>query len=240
MRSYATSSAVIETLETRRLLSASAAVVVGDVLRVHPTPAGTDHTVTITETADGNVNVDFTSKAKRPGGEDKHYTASFAKTLGFTRVHVIGGPKTDFITFVGVDNLTAFSMPVRVNALAGNDQITTGSGDDVIRGGLGSDSIHAGAGNDLLRGNQGNDDLFGEDGDDVIWGGMGDDMVNGGAGNDQLGGIVGHNSLIGGDGNDTFVVQSIEANPDNDYTEASDILMIVTKKTDDNAAGPAV
>ena len=73
-----------------------------------------------------------------------------------------------------------------VNALAGDDIVTTGSGDDRLNGGLGNDILDGGDGNDLIRGDSG------------------DDTNIGGAGDDTLVDFYGNNTYIGGTGNDTI------------------------------------
>lgn len=213
---------MVECLETRQLFAGAS--VVHDTLMVSGN-GGATNTMVITETAADSVDVDITSVTRR--NVTKHFTASFPKALFYTSVQVRGGALDDTITFVGADGQPgSFTLPVHVNAYAGNDTVTAGVGDDDISTGGGDDVIHAGAGNDTVRGRQGNDQLFGEDGNDTLWGGLGDDRVEGGDGNDTLGGILGANTLLGGDGTDLFVVRSIEANPDNDYTNGIDALRI--------------
>ena len=70
---------------------------------------------------------------------------------------------------------SAFSGPVTLNGLGGND---------TLRGGLGGDLLIGSDGNDLLVGNAGDDQLFGDAGDDTLSGGAGADTMSGGIGND--------------------------------------------------------
>lgn len=69
------------------------------------------------------------------------------------------------------------------------------SGPVTIRGLGGDDTLIGGPGNDLLDGGEGNDTLIGGPGDDTLLGGPGDDTLTGGPGN---------NTLDGGEGNDTL------------------------------------
>jgi Ca2+-binding RTX toxin-like protein len=74
-----------------------------------------------------------------------------------------------------------------VNALRGNDQVTTGAGADIIVGGGGDDSISSGPGNDSIRFSGGSD---------------GFDWVDGGSGYDVIeamakGTVIGLHSLTG-------------------------------------------
>lgn len=61
----------------------------------------------------------------------------------------------------------AWNGPVRIDGLAGNDQLTLlGSLPATLIGGPGNDVLRGGAGNDWLQGNTGKDQLFGGRGDD--------------------------------------------------------------------------
>ena len=219
----------VETLESRTLFASAA--VVGDTLVVRGNLPATNEIV-VADSADGSaVDVSVTSVSRR--GVTKTFTASFPKSLGFAGVHVRGGLRADVVT-LGSDAVP-FAMPARVNGLAGDDTITTGSGNDVIAGGLGDDLIRAGAGDDAVHAGRGDDQLFGGDGDDALWGGGGSDALFGGAGNDRLGGILGANALFGGDGQDHFVVRALDLNPEHDYTAEADLLTLVTNPKQDTA-----
>ncbi|ULA64688.1 MAG: hypothetical protein LZF86_170001 [Nitrospira sp.] len=66
-----------------------------------------------------------------------------------------------------------------INALGGDDRVSTGSGNDSVSGGSGNDSLSAGGGADTLFGGTGDDGLAGGVGDDWLWGGIGNDGLNG-------------------------------------------------------------
>ncbi|WP_321778676.1 calcium-binding protein [Sulfurimonas sp.] len=87
----------------------------------------------------------------------------------------------------GNDSLVFGNSDITLDALGGDDNITTGSGDDTIDGGSGNDVISSG------------------DGDDNILGGLDADTLIAGRGNDTLTGGKGNDNLQGGLGNDTYV-----------------------------------
>jgi Ca2+-binding RTX toxin-like protein len=220
----------IDALEPRRLLAGAS--VLHDALVVRG-GAFASNTIVVADSADGSA-VDVTIDSMNKRGVAKHFTASFPKSLGFTLVRVRGGALNDTISFGDASH--PFTLPVRVNAFAGDDTITGGDGDDKLSGGLGHDTIHGGKGNDVVRGGFDDDDLFGDDGDDTLWGGAGNDALDAGIGNDKLGGILGTNKLIGGDGADEFLAQSADQNPDNDFVQGTDILTIALPKKEQNNA----
>jgi Ca2+-binding RTX toxin-like protein len=190
---------------------------------------GAQNNMVVADSSDGqSVNVNITSVTKR--GVTKNFETSFPKSVGFTGITIRGGQQADVIT-VGSE-ADPLEMDVRVNGFAGDDTITGSAGNDLLIGGLGNDTIRGGNGNDTVRGGKGDDHLFGEVGDDIIWGALGNDEVDGGIGNDKLGGILGNNKMTGGEGQDEFLVRSLEANPENDFTDGADILTIRVKRED--------
>ncbi len=128
----------------------------------------------------------------------------------------------------------------------GNDEVRGMHGDDILRGGDGDDFIIGGKGNDVLEGGDGNDEVHGQHGDDILRGGDGDDFIIGGKGNDVLYGSAGDDDLRGGDGNDrldggtgrdtlfgeggrdTFVITSLQADPDiiMDFNVSEDVIWL--------------
>jgi Ca2+-binding RTX toxin-like protein len=95
-----------------------------------------------------------------------------------------------------------FSLPLRVDGGAGNDQVTTGSDDDRVDGGAGNDTIDTGAGADTLIGGDGDDQLIAGIGDDAIEAGAGVDTVDGDLGNDRIDGGVDGDQIDAGPGDD--------------------------------------
>jgi len=61
-----------------------------------------------------------------------------------------GATDTDDVLLFG-------NTPTNIDALGGNDTVTTGSGDDTISGGSGNDTLNTNDGADTLYGNAGND-----------------------------------------------------------------------------------
>ncbi|MCA9085087.1 MAG: hypothetical protein KDA81_13580, partial [Planctomycetaceae bacterium] len=103
------------------------------------------------------------------------------------------------------------SVPIEINAGAGNDNIISGSGPAIIDGGEGNDRIRTGNahdqvtdlwGNNSIQSGGGNDTIIVGEGNDYVNGGLGHDIISGGGGNDRLVGHSGHDILIGGEGAD--------------------------------------
>jgi Ca2+-binding RTX toxin-like protein len=111
----------------------------------------------------------------------------------------------------GNDNITInlgpadANIPVTVAGGAGNDSIQGGAGDDYLNGASGNDTIDGGGGNDSIFGGVGNDLLTGNDGNDTLDGGLGNDTLAGGMGDDLLIGGTGNDQLSGGWGNDSIM-----------------------------------
>lgn len=108
-----------------------------------------------------------------------------------------------------------------INALGGNDSVSTGAGNDSINGGEGNDNLNSGGGADTLFGGNGNDSLAAGDGDDWLWGGMGNDGLGGGDDKDQLFGEEGDDGLNGGKGDDRLFggagKDTLDGGAGNDY-----------------------
>lgn len=105
----------------------------------------------------------------------------------------------------GDDTLVYGDSFIVLNALDGDDNITTGSGDDTITGGSGNDTINAGSGNNTISGGIGDDTLNSGNGADTLIGGAGNDTLNAGSGDDTLTGGTGVDTLRGGLGNDKYI-----------------------------------
>lgn len=111
---------------------------------------------------------------------------------------VTGSAGRDVIQVAAAENTASY----RINAGAGNDEVTGGAGPDVIAGDEGNDRIAGGFSDDVIIGGPGDDDLQGGDGLDVLIGGPGDDTLRGERGNDTLLGGPGNDRLFGGDNED--------------------------------------
>ena len=92
-----------------------------------------------------------------------------------------------------------------VNALGGNDRVTTGNGNDTVDGGSGNDTINTKAGNDIVTGGEGDDIVYSGSGDDTVEGGSGDDTIYASSGDDTLKGGTGTDMLYGGAGHDVYM-----------------------------------
>src|SRR5215213_2503299 len=129
---------MIESLETRRLLS-SATLGAGGILRV----VGDDlkvNTITFANNIDG-VTLDVTISSTNAQGVVRSITRPFARSA-VTSVWVSGGSKNDII------NAAVVTVPMRADGRGGSDDITTGSGNDLVNAGGGNDSVHSGGGAD--------------------------------------------------------------------------------------------
>ncbi len=146
----------------------------------------------------------------------------------------LSSPQRYFVFINGVQVAT-FSVEsvkrVRINALAGNDFVSSvigcyvegSAGNDTLQGGDGQDTLNGGNGNDLLTGFGGDDFLAGGAGRDRLRGDEGtgpgvrdgNDTLEGGPGDDILSGDGGADRFFGGSGNDTA-----------DYADRTDDLLI--------------
>ena len=181
--------AVVETLETRRLLSTT---LDGDVLRVLGTPG--DDSITVDLADNGAIRVDLNGNATLHDAD------------AFDRIRFDTGNGDDLVS---VD--PAVSQPTYADLGNGDDTFLGGAGNDAVFGGLGHDALWGGIGDDTLRGEDGNDLLVGDvhddllighAGDDTLVGGRGDDTLHAGDGNDHADGGAGFDNLTGGDGDD--------------------------------------
>ena len=169
----------VETLESRRLLSADLASHIELDHRGTLIVAGTGVADSIVVKQTGNklkVSLDGTVKTFRVGQ---------VKTLSIS-----GGNGDDTIT-------SNSSIRTGVSGGRGSDDISTGGGNDTLVGGAGDDTLQSGDGNDADQGGVG---------DDSIVSGAGDDHCAGDDGNDFIDGGAGKNFLSGDDGNDDLVV----------------------------------
>ena len=119
---------------------------------------------TITQNADGSVNVDSVS------GASALYRL---KLISVELLYFSFGSET-------VDLRTAFNtadQPSVINGTAGADTLTGTSRADSIAGLAGNDSMAGAGGADTLQGGDGDDTLSGDAGDDVLSGGAGLDVA---------------------------------------------------------------
>ena len=209
---------MLESLEDRRVMAATLAFTAPFELSITADPAGSrvyihdlDPNNIPTNTQDFFVVV----AASNDGTRSYSFHKSQIVKFNFT------GSNYDDVyqasTGIGFGNAPVVH---HVNALGGNDMITTGQFADTVYGGAGSDEIHGGggddtleggssrdriwgdSGNDTIRGDSGVDDLFGGRGNDTIHGGSDADWIEGQEDNDHLFGDSGTDFLYGGAGID--------------------------------------
>jgi Ca2+-binding RTX toxin-like protein len=188
------SSACFESLETRRMFSASQ---VGGTVFIEGTNSA--ETVTVSEfisNSELSLGVRFLQikeTTHRPFLPDITRTTNIQRsTVSRLRVNSFGG--NDVITLntsVGAD----------VYAGAGSDRISGSSGSDRLFGDLSIvsdfDGREIGPG---LLGTPGKDVMFGNGGNDLLQGGAGDDTLVGGAGFDRMLGEAGNDFINSRDG----------------------------------------
>lgn len=170
---------------------------------------GTD---TLTQSADADLALTDTTLSGQ--GNDTH--------SGFEQAIITGGVSGNTL------DASAYSNPVTLNGLDGDDTLTGGTADDTLNGGSGNDTLVNSAGDDLLDGGAGTDTVAQViDTDQVITdaslSGMGSDtlagielaILTGGIGNNSLdaslftgmatlNGMGGDDLLIGGSGSDAL------------------------------------
>ncbi len=219
----------LECLESRRLFTGAS--VSHGVLRVVGNE--TNHNIiTVNNSVDGK-NVDVSVSWVTALKVKKNFSASFPKSIGFKKINISGGIRSDTINVSQANG--SVGIKTRIESGRGDDTITTGGEADVIYAGKGNDVVNSGGGKDLVYGGLGNDNLSGGTDNDTLWGGNGADTVNGNDGDDKLGGVLGMNTLVGGAGHDTFVVTKLSNNPQNDFNALQDKLVSKEKASDTDA-----
>ena len=198
---------MIESLEARRLLAASAVLA--------------DGVLTVTGT-DGDDVIEVYQYGFFPGtindstGEDGEPIEFVFDRVPVVRVVVNGQVIGDDSGRFGGDRFNYGDVArVRVDGLAGDDVIslapsparaaeldTPGEIYTLMGGLVLPSTVEGAAGDDTIYGGGGDDVLIGGRGDDFVVGGKGDDLVSGGAGRDRLYGTNGQDTLDGGSGRD--------------------------------------
>jgi len=179
-----TTQPLVESLEQRRLLSAS---LHGGLLAIKGTAAGNDIQIEVNH-SNIVVTMDGSSKTFR--------------LADVRRIKAMGGKGNDDIHFNRAGG--KLSVPMTLVGGVGNDTLVGGNGDDVLKGGAGDDDCQGGTGDDTCVGGAGDDSVDGGAGDDSLDGNNGDDEIDGGAGNDDCDGGNGRDSVKGGKGSDHF------------------------------------
>jgi Ca2+-binding RTX toxin-like protein len=201
---------LFETLETRKLLSASLA----------------NGTLTIAGTAAAdNIYVTIGAGSKVNVYENNVLKGSFASTSVKKIVANLGdGYYQIYIGSIG-------AVPSTIVGGKGDDIIAGGDGNDTLKGSDGNDRITGGRGNDNIDGGNGNDGVSGDIGNDTLFGGAGIDLMTGGEGDDIMDGGAGADTFRGGTGSDTVTYAS-RTNP-----VFVDITSSTTERGDDGEIG---
>jgi hypothetical protein len=153
--------ALLETLETRQMLSVS---VVRDTLVVNGTGGNDVISISVDAVTKGMLRVNVNG------------LLNAVETSGIRRVNISGLEGNDQIL---VDQSRGvIRIPVNVAGGSGNDSITGGSGEDLLQGGRGNDLVRGSDGHDVLEGHAGNDTLYGASGVDRLDGGGGADALH--------------------------------------------------------------
>ena len=162
-------------------------VIEGDQGEKSPGITEYDDTITLSETSDGRLRVEYTRRA-----EDILVTwRDPSGTPLVEQFEVFGLMGHDCLTFATVDAVDVSDLDARSNDWIG-----------VLNGGPGNDTLRGSNGRDQLDGGIGDDELYGYGGDDRLWGnfagtgGASDfDILFAGSGNDDLIGGQGENRL---------------------------------------------
>jgi len=197
--------AVIETLDSRRMLSATLADT--GMLSI----VGTRRHDRINIALDANdaqkLNVRVNRESYQFNLSGITSGVSISSGRGNDRINIAetnGAITLDFTINAGAgkDRIITASGDDSINAGAGNDRVWAGNGDDVVNGRQGRDVLSGGEGEDQIDGGAGKDDLLGGDDDDVLIGGAGNDRIDGEDGDDCAFGGRGDDKLDGGEGDD--------------------------------------
>lgn len=181
-------SAVFETLEGRRLMSA--AINFHSGLLVVEADPNTASRIQVRLLNESVVRASVNAEARS-------YPVNQVRAI-----QIIGSEKDDFIS---IDPL--LGLPASIDGGAGNDVILGGSGFDTINGGSGDDVIQ---GHGILSAGSGNSIVRATRGKNTITGGPGNDLLIGGTGHDTIYGGTGHSTLIAGAASDTLHAQSAD------------------------------
>src|SRR4051812_34732710 len=163
----------VDTLESRRLFTAAAPVLVSGELRIFG-DTGPDlirifkqNATTVRVEVNGAVSV-FAASAVTSVRANVQPLNLLTGTDGDDRVEV------------------QINVPSRITGGIGNDILSGGSNGDTLLGEAGNDALSGNAGNDTLDGGDGNNTLIGGDGNDTMTAGLGADLFDGGAGVDAV------------------------------------------------------
>lgn len=191
---------MIECIEARRLLSATAVLV------------GTDLRVNVTSAVDTTINVNYANGRIDVYVKDEAALRRvyIGDRKAISTIHVVGSAMSDRVNLgegirtttvdagAGRDVIVGNSAANIINGGDGADQVYAGDGDDSISGGNGNDTLYGGAGNDSISGDADADSIRGEAGNDRLYGGAGVDFIHAGSGTDAVSGGAGRDQIIYG------------------------------------------
>src|SRR4051794_17393165 len=161
---------MLETLESRRLLSAS---VVSGTLQIVGTNAADAIVVYASPPQAPGFYVVAISALNNARREEFRFPIA-----GVTSVSVRALAGDDIVRLDALNERDQdVRVPSRIDGGLGSDLLVGTIARDLITGGFGNDSIFAKGGNDWLDGGWGGDTLHGGDGNDYVYGGVGDDYV---------------------------------------------------------------
>jgi Ca2+-binding RTX toxin-like protein len=184
--------AIVESLETRRMLSVVAAA---------PAPILENGILTVNGT-DGHDRIHVrVAKHTDKLAVKVNGTTTLFSLASITKIKVNGLAGDDDILIK--QHRGGIHIATELEGGDGNDKIRGGGGNDLISGGAGNDLLHGNAGDDVLSGGEGNDKLFGGHGADSLIGDDGADILRGGGGADMLDGAKGHDKIRGDAGMDS-------------------------------------
>lgn len=155
-QSKSISSKLIETLEPRRLLSASVSLAAGGALAVNGTSGNDVIRITLDATNPRQLDVIV-------NGNTKSFTASSVSSIT-----VNAGSGNDDVEVLELNG--PVNVPMTLLGGAGNDTLVGGSGNDYIDGSSGNDTIAGEAGTNILIGGSGTNRIVSEGNDTVYQG----------------------------------------------------------------------
>jgi len=169
--------AIVESLESRRLLSA-APTLTGGILSISGT------------VGDDNIRISLGKDTSKLAVKVNGAVTLF-DLASVTKIKIDGLEGNDTICIR--QHHGKINIASEIDGGDGDDRIVAGNGNDLISGGAGDDKIFGGRGDDTLLGGDGNDKLRGGGGSDVLNGARGRDRLRGGAGIDHF---LGHDIVL--------------------------------------------
>lgn len=200
-----TTTALIQAIEPRRMLSASLAS--DGTLLITGTERSDAILVSLNKADPTKLDVSI-NRAKSQFTLASITSGITIRSLGGNdQIKVSRNVAIDVSVFAGAgnDRISLGAGNDTIDAATGNDSVDSGTGNDLVLGGAGNDNLIGGTGDDTLSGDDGNDKLTGNDGKDSLSGNAGNDNLSGGTGDDNLSGDAGNDNLLAGTGDDRLL-----------------------------------